>query len=119
MSDSSDEPASEIDPDQQIAWIQTPYHAPVFDQAGLEFATTESLLGDEASDIFHGLAVKIHEGGQVAEIAALQIDKVTLTGVYTSIPTEQVQSLPLYQEERWFHLGWGGLFRKRPEWEER
>lgn len=119
MSDSSDEPASEIDPNQQIAWIQTPYHAPVFDQAGLEFATTESLLGDEASDIFHGLAVKVHEGGQVAEIAALQIDKVTLTGVYTSIPTDQVQSLPAYQEERWFHLGWGGLFRKRPEWEER
>jgi hypothetical protein len=119
MADSSEDAGAAVDPDQQIAWIRTPYHAPVFDQSGLEFATTESLLGDEASDIFHGLAVKIHEGGLVAEIAATQIDKVTITGVYTNIPTAQVPSLPPYQEERWYHLGWGGLFRKRPEWEER
>jgi hypothetical protein len=30
-----------------------------------------------------------------------------------------VEGLPAYPEERWYHLGWGGLFRKRPEWEER
>jgi hypothetical protein len=119
MADSPDNASAEVDPDQQIAWIRTPYHAPAFDQAGSEFATTESLLGDESSDIFHGLAVKLHDGGRVAEIAATQIDKITLTGVYTNIPPDQVEGLPAYQEERWFHLGWGGLFRKRPEWEER
>lgn|ERR1035437_1040326 len=119
MAEPSDDPSGEVDLEQEVAWIRTPYHAPVFDKSGGEFATTESLLGDEASDIFHGLAVKLHEGGRIAEIAAEQIDKVTLGGVHTSVTPDLVEGLPAYQEERWFHLGWGGLFRKRPEWEER
>ncbi|MGA7172764.1 MAG: hypothetical protein WCB86_03405 [Candidatus Dormiibacterota bacterium] len=119
MPDPSDDSATGVDPDQQVAWIATPYHSPVFDTSGSDFGTTESLLGDEASDIFHGLAVKIHEGGLVAEIAAAQIDKITLGGVHTSVSPDQVQLLPAYQEERWYHLGQGGLFRKRPEWKER
>ena len=119
MAEPADEPSDAVDLDQQVAWIVTPYHAPVFDQSGGEFASTESLLGDEASDIFHGLAVKLHEGGRIAEIAATQIDKITLGGVHTTVAPDQVDSLPAYQEERWYHLGWGGLFRKRPEWEER
>ena len=118
MAQPADDPASEVDRDQQLAWIRTPYHAPVFDATGGEFATTESLLGDEASDIFHGLAVKLHGGGRVAEIAAAQIDKITQGGVHTSVAADQVDALPDYQEEHWFHLGWGGLFRKRPEWED-
>jgi hypothetical protein len=119
MAEPSDDSSVGSDPDQQVAWIATPYHAPVFDTVGGQFGITDSLLGDEASDIFHGLAVKIHEGGHVAEIAAAQVDKITLGGVHTSVTPEQVQMLPPYQEERWYHLGQGGLFRKRPEWKER
>ncbi len=107
------------DLDQQVAWIQTPYHSPVFDSAGGEFATTESLLGDEDSDIFHGLAVKLHDAGRIAEISADQVARITLGGVHTSLGPEEVEGLPPYREEHWFHLGWGGLFRKRPEWEDR
>ncbi|MGH7610933.1 MAG: hypothetical protein ACREN4_02825 [Candidatus Dormibacteria bacterium] len=105
------------DPDQQVAWLRTPYRAPVLDQQGQDFATTESLLGDEGSDIFHGLAVKVREGGRVAELAADRIEKITLGGVHTNVRPEEVAELPDYQEERWYHLGWGGLFRKRPEWD--
>ncbi|MGH7643086.1 MAG: hypothetical protein ACRENX_08765 [Candidatus Dormibacteria bacterium] len=119
MAEPADDPSTELDPDQQVAWIMTPYHAPVLDSEGSDFATTESLLGDEASDIFHGLAVKIHQGGQVSEIAASQIEKITRSGVHTSVTPDQVALLPAYQEERWYHLGQGGLFRKRPEWKER
>ena len=90
----------------------------VFDQSGSEFGITDSLLGDEAADIFHGLAVKLHDERRVAEIAAALIDHITLGGVHTSIPPEQVVDLPTYQEEHWFHLGQGGLFRKRPEWKD-
>ncbi|HVB13669.1 MAG TPA: hypothetical protein VNH38_02785 [Candidatus Dormibacteraeota bacterium] len=119
MAEPSDDPSSDSDPDQQIAWIRTPYRAPVFDTAGGDFGITDSLLGDEASDIFHGLAVKVHQGGHVVEIAAAQIDKITLGGVHTSVSPDQVALLPAYQEERWYHLGQGGLFRKHPEWKER
>ncbi len=119
MAEPIDDSSTIVDPDQQVAWIMTPYHAPVFDTAGGEFGITDSLLGDEASDIFHGLAVKIHNGGHLVEVAALQVDKITPSGVHTSVTPEQVILLPPYQEERWFHLGQGGLFRKRPEWKER
>ncbi|MGH7608432.1 MAG: hypothetical protein ACREOD_00585 [Candidatus Dormibacteria bacterium] len=105
------------DPDQQVAWLRTPYRAPVFDQEGGDFGTTESLLGDESSDIFHGLAVKLHEDGRVAELVADRIEKITLGGVHTNVPPSEVALLPAYQEEHWYHLGWGGLFRKRPEWD--
>jgi hypothetical protein len=118
MADQSDQPSEEVDLDQQVAWIRTPYQAPVFDKAGDEFGSTQSLLGDEAADIFHGLAVKIDQGGRIVEIAALLIDKITLGGVHTSVDRDQVDGLPAYQEERWYHLGQGGLFRKRPEWKD-
>lgn len=107
------------DPEQEVAWIQTPFHAPVLDASGGAFATTESLLGDEASDIFHGLAVKLEEGGRIAELSADQVTKITRSAVHSSVDGAQTALLPDYQEEKWFHLGWGGLFRHRPEWEDR
>lgn len=104
------------DDEQQVAWIRTPYHAPVLDTEGEPFGTTESLLGDENEDIFHGLAVKLKHGGRVVEIEAAQVSRITLTAVHTDIAPEAVEGLPAYREERWFHLGEGGLFRKHPEW---
>jgi hypothetical protein len=106
--------------DDQVAWTATPYRAPVLDAEGHVIGTTESLLGDEGEDIFHGLAVKTAEQRghrhQVVEIAAADVTKITATRVYTSLTPSAVAELPPYKEEKWFHLGWGGLFRKRPEW---
>ncbi|MHB1575547.1 MAG: hypothetical protein ACYCX9_03400 [Candidatus Dormibacteria bacterium] len=102
--------------EQQVAWIRTPYHAPILDSQGNSFGTTESLLGDEAEDIFHGLAVKLASGGRVAEVAADHVTKITLAAVHTDLDPASVEQLPAYQEERWFHLGEGGLFRKHAEW---
>jgi len=103
--------------DDPIAWTATPYHVPVLDADGQKIGTAESLLGDESADIFHGLAVKLDHGGHLVEVAADQIQKITLQGVYTGVQPGQVESLPAYSEEKWFHLGWGGLFRKHPDWE--
>ena len=36
-----------------------PYRAPVVDADGATIGTAESLMGDEAEDIFHGIAVKL------------------------------------------------------------
>ena len=102
--------------EEQVAWMMTPYHAPVLDREGSEFGTTASLLGDEASDIFHGLAVKPNSGHQLLELAAAHVVKITTRAVHTDLSPGEVATLPPYQQERWYHLGEGGLFRKRPEW---
>jgi hypothetical protein len=104
--------------EDQLSWRATPYRAPVVDANGQRFGSAESLLGDEEEDIFHGLAVKLSDGGRVAEVSAAHITRITSSAVQTDIPPSEVRSLPPYKEERWYHLGWGGLFRKHPEWKE-
>jgi hypothetical protein len=100
-----------------VAWIAMPYRARVYDVAGGEIGTAESLLGDENEDIFHGIAVKRTSGGPTVEIPAVRIKKITEKGVATDLDATDVSRLQAYREEQWFHLGWGGLFRKHPHWD--
>jgi len=102
--------------EDQVSWRATPYRAPVLDAGGVELGRTASLLGDENEDIFHGLAVKLVHGGRIVELPAARISRITRTAVHTDLRHNEVGSLEQYREERWYHLGWGGLFRKRPEW---
>ena len=104
--------------EDQISWRATPYRAPVLDAGGQKFGTAESLLGDEEADIFHGLAVKLSAGGRMVEVSAARITRITRSGVQTEVRRAEIASLPAYREEHWFHLGWGGLFRRHPEWRE-
>ncbi|MGH7912621.1 MAG: hypothetical protein ACREQM_23715 [Candidatus Dormibacteraceae bacterium] len=104
--------------EQQVAWTATPYRAPVLDRQGVEVGRTESLLGDEQEDIFHGLAVSRPGTRAIVTVAAAHITRITEQHVETDLDQAGVESLPPYQEEQWFHLGWGGLFRKHPEWKE-
>ena len=101
-----------------MSWRATPYRAPVLDSEGGRFATTESLLGDEREDIFHGLAAKLSDGSRMVEIPAARVVRITRSSVHTSVPPGEVAALESYREERWYHLGWGGLFRNRPGWRE-
>ena len=98
-----------------IAWKATPYRGVVVTADGTEIGTAESLLGDEEEDIFHGLAVKTRRG--LLEIPAARITKITARGIVTDLDDDDVARLEPYREERWFGIGWGGLFRKHPEWE--
>lgn len=102
--------------EKQVAWIAMPYRAPVMDASGAEIGTAESLMGDEKEDIFHGLAVKLKAGGKLVEIPADQISRITDQRVYTSLDASMIGGLQPYREERWYHLGWGGLFQKHPMW---
>ncbi|MGH7903350.1 MAG: hypothetical protein ACREPA_04380 [Candidatus Dormibacteraceae bacterium] len=104
--------------EEQIAWTAMPYRAPVLDATGEEIGSTESLLGDEAEDIFHGIVVKLADGGRLVEVVAAQVSMITRQHVRLSVASDQVAGLPAYREEHWYHLGWGGLFRKRPEWKQ-
>jgi hypothetical protein len=104
--------------DEQVSWLVTPYRAPVLDADGDRMGTAESLLGDEQQDIFHGLAVKLSDGGRVVEVPAAKVARITRSAVHTSVARSEIPGLQPYREEHWFHLGWGGLFRKRPGWRE-
>jgi hypothetical protein len=102
--------------EQQVAWIATPYKAPVLDDSGATIGTAESLLGDESEDIFDGLVVKRAHDRALVEIPATLVARITTTRIYTTVSPSDVASLQPYREERWYHLGWGGLFIKHPEW---
>jgi hypothetical protein len=101
----------------QVAWRAMPYRAPVVAADGSEVGTAESLLGDESEDIFHGIVVKPRGSGKHLEIPAARILKITEKHVLTDLSEGDVAALEPYREEQWFHLGWGGLFRKHPEWD--
>ena len=106
-----------MDNEQQIAWIGMRPRSPVLDAGGSQIGTAESLLGDESEDIFHGIVVKLKDGRHV-EVPAAKVQKITAATVHLSVKSGEVPTLPEYKEEQWFHLGWGGLFRKHPEWKE-
>jgi hypothetical protein len=101
-----------------LAWKAMPYRAVVFAADGTQIGTAESLLGDEEEDIFHGIAVKAR-GGHLLEIPAARVKKVTQRGVATDLSESEAGQLEPYREEKWFGIGWGGLFRKHPEWRPR
>jgi len=102
--------------EEPIAWIAMPYRVPVLDAGGHKIGPAESLLGDEAEDIFHGIVVKRHSDGHLVEILSSQVTVITETHVQTSITEDGVSSLPEYSPEKWLHIEWGGLFRKHPQW---
>ena len=107
-----------FDDEDAIAWKAMPYRTPVVAADGSEIGKAESLLGDEEEDIFHGIAVKT-KSGRLVEIAAANVTKITEKGTATNLDSDAVAALPAYREEKWFGIGWGGLFRKHPEWESR
>ena len=107
-----------FDDETVVAWRAMPYPAPVVAADGSEIGTAESLLGDEEEDIFHGIVVQPRQSGKALEIAAVRIKKITTKHVVTDLSDADVHALPAYREEHWFHIGWGGLYRKHPEWAE-
>jgi hypothetical protein len=99
-----------------VAWRAMPYRAPVVRVDGTEIGKAESLLGDEDEDIFHGIVIERDGDKKRVEIPAARIKTITNKHVITDLASPDVANLRPYSEERWFHIGWGGLFRKRPEW---
>jgi hypothetical protein len=110
--------ADENEPEIPLAWTAMPYRAPVFDVSGKRIGTAESLEGDLAKDIFHGIVVKLEGKRELRELLADRITKITNRGIYTDLADQELENLPPYTEEKVFHLDWGGLFRKHPEWKE-
>lgn len=101
-----------------LAWRAMPYRATVVSSDGTDIGKAASLLGDESEDIFHGIVIERAPDGARVEIPASRIKKITERHVITDLGPPDVETLQPYREEHWFHLGWGGLFRKHPQWRE-
>ena len=103
------------DDEPAVAWTAMPYRAMVVAADGSKIGHAESLLGDESEDIFHGIVVR--HSDKHLEIPAARIKKITSVGVVTDLSADDLTALQPYREEKWFHLGWGGLFRNHPKWD--
>jgi rRNA processing protein Gar1 len=79
-----------------VAWQATPRHAPVVDAQGDEIGTVAEVLGDEAEDIFHGVALRRLHGGETVEIPAARIKRVTTGRVITDLSPDEAGALPRY-----------------------
>lgn len=109
-----------VDDQEQVAWTAMPYRVPVTDSTGEPIGTAESLLGDEEADIFHGIVVRRRSDHKLVEVTAAHVLRITRHEVATDLEgPAATEGLPEHEPERWSHLGWGGLFRRRPEWRDR
>ena len=104
--------------EQVVSWRAIVAHIPVIASDGKEVGKVLDVAALPEEDIFHGIVVKSSKGGKHFEIPAARIKKITEKHVVTDLTENDVAALQPYREEHWFHIGWGGLFRKHPEWEE-
>jgi len=103
--------------EKQVAWLVTPKEAPVMGPAGELLGEVRAVLGDEEDNIFHGLAMKPANGGNLVEVPGARVERITTERVYTSLNVDDVASLEPYEEDRWFDFeGLEGIFRKRIKW---
>jgi hypothetical protein len=110
--------ADDTEQEIPLSWMAMPYRVPVLDRNGKRIGTAESLEGDVDRDIFHGVVVKLDGTRELRELLADHIGSITNRALSTDLAEGELESLPPYTEERVYHLDWGGLFRKRPEWRE-
>ena len=104
--------------EKQVAWLVTPKEAPVMGSSGELLGEVKAVLGDDEDNIFHGLAMKPEDGGDLVEVPGARVERITTERVYTSISVDEVSSLEPYEEDRWFDFeGLEGIFRKRIKWE--
>lgn len=81
-----------------VAWHAIPRHTPVFAGDGSEIGTADSLLGDEDEDIFHGIVLRRSEDGEMLELPARRVQRMTTRRVVTDLAATDVPALPPYRK---------------------
>lgn len=81
-----------------VAWQAIPRHAPVFAADGTEIGTADSLLGDEDEDIFHGIVVRRGGDGEMVELPARRVLRMTTRRVVTDLAATDVPAPPPYRK---------------------
>lgn len=80
-----------------VAWTAMPREAPVVGVDGSEIGVAERWLGDLEEDIFHGVVVKRHPGGELVQVPAIRIKRMTEHHVITDLTAAEAASLPRYR----------------------
>ena len=81
-----------------VAWTMVPRHAVVVAADGTEIGTTESLRGDEAEDIFHGVVVRRSQGGELVEVPAARVTRMTARHIVTDLGAADTEALSAYRD---------------------
>lgn len=81
----------------QIAWTVVPRHLAVVGTDGSQIGTAESVLGDKEEDIFHGIVLR-REDGELVEVPAQRVTKMTELHVLTDLTESDAASLPRYSK---------------------
>lgn len=78
-----------------LAWTVMPRHLAVVGSDGSEIGTAESVLGDKEEDIFHGIVLR-RDDGELVEVPALRVKKMTERHVVTDLSESDAAALPRY-----------------------
>ncbi len=87
-----------FDDETPIAWKAAPRHAVVVATDGTQIGTAESILGDQEEDIFHGIALKRADEGEIVEVPAARVKKMTTRHIVTDLGADEAKSLPPYRD---------------------
>jgi uncharacterized protein YrrD len=104
------------DDERPLAWIAILDRTPVYSSDGQRVGTISEVLGSEDEDVFHGIEVSEGILGRTVLIPAVHVSDITNKRITTDLPADAIRSLPEYQSEQSFQLGFVGLFRRRLGW---
>lgn len=80
-----------------VAWTMVPHHAVVVAADGSEIGAAESMLGDEDEDIFHGVVVRRSHGGELVEVPAARVTRMTAQHIVTDLTATDAAALSAYR----------------------
>jgi hypothetical protein len=107
QSDTSEDP---------IAWRGVAQDTAVHSSEGQPVGTLSDLLGSDQEDIFHGIVVHLGRLGHHVFVPADQVSLITRSHVDVSLTSDEIHALPEHDDERQFHAGIVGFFRKHSGW---
>jgi PRC-barrel domain len=104
------------DSEQPVAWRAIVQDEPVRSSDGEAVGTVYDLLGSDEEDIFRGIVVHLGRLGQRVLVDADDVSLITRSHVDVSLTSTEIHALLPHSEDREFHLGVTGRFRKHPGW---
>jgi hypothetical protein len=97
---SAEIPVQDLDlpgPDDPVAWSYVEADALVVGPAGTELGRVAAMLGAEAEDIFHGVAVTTYHDGAVRVVPADAVVRLTSARVEIAYDTAQLDEAEEYR----------------------
>jgi hypothetical protein len=104
------------DTDEPIAWRAIVQDEPARSSDGETVGTVYDVLGSKDDDIFHGVVIHLGRLGHRVFVDADDVSLITLSHVEVSLTSAEIHALPPHSDDRTFHLGVTGMFRKHAGW---